>query len=45
MIKDYEKPQMEVFEVVSEQGFAQSGFDAGFIVPGGGDNGGSDDWA
>lgn len=45
MKKSYEKPQVDMFEVASEMGFAQSGFDAGFIVPGGGNNGGEDDWA
>ena len=44
MKKMYEQPLINMFEVESEMGFVQSGFDAGFIVPGGSDNGGSDDW-
>lgn len=37
-------PLLDVFEVASERGFIQSGFDSGFIVPGGSDNG-DEDWA
>lgn len=44
MRKEYIMPSLEMFEVVSEKGFVQSGFDAGIIVPGGGNNGGEDDW-
>lgn len=44
MRKIYEKPQVEMFEVASEQGFAQSDFNAGFIVPGGGNYGDENDW-
>ena len=45
MRKEYIKPSLEILEVASEKGFVQSGFDSGFVVPGGGDNGGDDDWA
>lgn len=45
MRKEYIKPSLEKLEVASEKGFVQSGFDSGFVVPGGGDNGGDDDWA
>ena len=45
MKKVYSRPSIELFEVASEKGFVQSGFDSGFIVPGGGNNGGDDDWA
>ena len=44
MRKIYEQPQVSVFEVASEQGFVQSDFNSGFIVPGGGENGGENDW-
>ena len=44
MRKIYEKPQIEMFEVASERGFVQSDFNSGFIVPGGGNNGGEEDW-
>lgn len=44
MRKNYEKPQIEMFVVASEKGFVQSGFDSGFLVPDGGNNGGDDDW-
>ena len=44
MKRIYEQPQVEMYEVASEMGFVQSGFDAGFVVPGGGNNGGDDDW-
>lgn len=45
MKKVYSRPSIEILEVASEKGFVQSGFDSGFIVPGGGNNGGDDDWA
>lgn len=45
MRKNYIQPSVEMFEVASEKGFVQSGFDSGFVVPGGGNNGGDDDWA
>ena len=45
MKKMYKQPQVEMYEVASEMGFVQSGFDAGFVVPGGGNKGGADDWA
>lgn len=45
MRKIYEQPQIDIFEVASEKGFVQSGFDSGFVVPDGGNNGGDDDWA
>jgi hypothetical protein len=45
MKKVYSRPSIEILEVASEKGFVQSGFDSGFIVPGGGNNGGEDDWA
>ena len=45
MKRNYEKPQVEYFDVVSERGFVQSDFNSGFIVPGGGNNGGEDEWA
>lgn len=45
MKRNYIKPQLDVIEVVSEQGFVQSDFNSGFIVPGGTNNGGEDDWA
>ena len=45
MKRDYCRPSVELFEVASEKGFVQSGFDSGFIVPGGGNNGGDDYWA
>ena len=45
MKKFYIKPQVEMFEVATEQGFVQSDFNSGFIVPGGTNNGGEDDWA
>ena len=44
MKRNYEKPQIEYFDVVCEQGFAQSDFNSGFIVPGGFNNGGEDEW-
>lgn len=44
MKREYIKPTVEMLEVASERGFAQSGFDSGFIVPGGSDNGGDDEW-
>ncbi len=44
MKKEYIKPSVELFEVVSEKGFVQSGFNNGFIVPGGSNNG-DEDWA
>lgn len=45
MKRIYEQPQIEMYEVAVESGFVQSGFDAGFLVPGGSNNGGEDDWA
>ena len=45
MKRVYSRPSIEMLEVASEKGFVQSGFDSGFIVPGGGNNGGDDDWA
>jgi len=44
MKKIYEKPLVETYEVMSERGFVQSDFNSGFIVPGGSDNGGEDEW-
>ena len=44
MRKEYIEPSIEMFEMASEMGFAQSSFDSGFIVPGGGNNGGDDEW-
>ena len=44
MKKIYEKPLVETYEVMSERGFVQSDFNSGFVVPGGSDNGGEDEW-
>ena len=44
MRKIYEKPQVDMFEVACEQGFAQSDFNSGFYVPGGDNNGDENDW-
>ena len=42
--KTYLAPEVEVLEVAVEQGFAQSDFNSGFIVPGGGNYGDENDW-
>lgn len=44
MKKNYEKPLVVAYEVMSERGFIQSDFNSGFDVPGGGNNGGEDEW-
>ena len=36
--------RVKTYEVMSERGFVQSDFNSGFIVPGGSDNGGEDEW-
>jgi hypothetical protein len=45
MKKSYVMPLLDAFEVASEQGFFQSGFDSNIKVPDGENNGGEDDWA
>ena len=44
MKRVYSRPSVELFEVASEKGFVQSGFDSGFVVPGGGNYGDENDW-
>ena len=45
MKKVYVQPQVEMYTVASEMGFAQSGgLDIGVIVPGGGNYGDDDEW-